>query len=101
MEEILTFKARECEERLSVARSNVLEEIHKLDHSADDSFSHVNKIFDLVTETLERRREEWLNKVKMKKNEKKKILENQLEEIENHINAINSEQNSDPSNDIR
>ena len=101
MSEILSFKATECRSRLSVARSNVVEEIHKLDHSADNSFTCVNNMFDVIIASVEDQREKYMNLVKNKKDEKKKNLENQLDTIENKINEINSEQKSDHLNDIR
>ena len=101
MSEILSFKATECRSRLSVARSNVLEEIHKLDHSADNSFTCVNNMFDVIIASVEDQREKYMNLVKNKKDEKKKNLENQLDTIENKINEINAEQKSDHLNDIR
>ena len=84
-----------------MARSNVVEEIHKLDHSADNSFTCVNNMFDVIIASVEDQREKYMNLVKNKKDEKRKNLENQLDTIENKINEINSEQKSDHLNDIR
>ena len=78
-----------------------MEEIHKLDHSADDSFTSVNVIFDDVIAAVEKRRSEYLSQVKLKKDEKKKILEDQLETIEKEKNLIDSEEKSEHLNDIR
>ena len=101
MSEILSFKAGEFRARLTGARSNVLEEIHRLDHSADDSFTCVNNIFDQVAAGVEKKRSEYLTLVKLKKDEKKRILEAQLEAIEKETDRINSEEKSDQLNDIR
>jgi len=59
----------------------VTAEIHRLDHNADQSFDHVNQLFQEVVECVERRREEVLGEVKHKKDEKKKVLEEQLKLI--------------------
>ena len=101
MSEILSFRATECRAKLSRANSTVLEEIHRLDHSADDSFTSVNMIFDDVIAAVEKKRSEYLSLVKQKKDEKKKILENQLETIEKEKNLIDSEENYEHLNDIR
>ena len=101
MSEILSFRATESRAKLSRASSNVLEEIHRLDHSADDSFTSVNLIFDDLIAAVERKRSEYLCLVKQKKDEKKKILENQLETIEKEKNLIDSEKKSEHLNDIR
>ena len=101
MSEILSFRATECRAKLSMASNNVMEEIHRLDHSADDSFTSVNVIFDDVIAAVEKRRSEYLSQVKLKKDEKKKILEDQLETIEKEKNLIDSEEKSEHLNDIR
>ena len=101
MSEILSFRATECRAKLSRATNTVLEEIHRLDHSADDSFTSVNMIFDEVTAAVEKKRSEYLSLVKQKKDEKRKILENQLETIEKEKNLIDSEEKSEHLNDFR
>ena len=101
MSEILSFRATECRTKLSRASDSVLEEIHRLDHSADDSFTSVNLIFDDVLAAVEKKRSEYLSLVKLKKDEKKKVLENQLETIEKERNMIDCEEKSEHLNDIR
>ena len=101
MSEILSFRATECRAKLSRASSTVLEEIHRLDHSADDSFTSVNVIFDDVIAAVEKKRSDYLSLVKQKKDEKKKVLENQLETIEKEKNLIDCEEKSEHLNDIR
>jgi tripartite motif-containing protein 2/3 len=81
MSEILIYKANECTSKLNSASEQVTAEIHRLDHNADQSFDHVNTLFQEVVSCVERRREEVLAEVKHKKDEKKKVLEEQLKLI--------------------
>ena len=53
------------------------------------------------TTAVEKKRSEYLSLVKQKKDEKKKVLENQLETIEKEKNLIDCEEKSEHLNDIR
>merc|ERR1712062_233390 len=81
MSEILLYKAKECTTKLDTAYDNVTKEIHKLDHRGDTAYDEVRVIFDEVLKAVEKRREEVLLDVKRKKDEKKKVLEEQLKII--------------------
>jgi hypothetical protein len=59
----------------------VTAEMHRLDHNADASFEAVNALFAEVMAAVERRREEVVAEVKRKKDEKRKVLEEQLKII--------------------
>ena len=59
----------------------ILEEIHKLDHSADDAFATVDEIFDNINKLVEKQRNQVLANVKKIKDEKRKKLEEQLQAI--------------------
>lgn len=98
MSEILIYKANECTAKLDTANDVVLEEIHRLDHMADDSFSEVNKLFEEVIEEVEKRRQVVLSEVKAKKDEKKKVLQDQIKiinkekvEVEKEVEALQQE----------
>ena len=67
--------------QLDTAYDNVTKEIHKLDHRGDSAYEDVRVIFDEVIKAVEKRREEVLLDVKRKKDEKKKVLEEQLKII--------------------
>ena len=67
--------------QLDTAYDNVTKEIHKLDHRGDSAYDDVRVIFDEVIQAVEKRREEVLLDVKRKKDEKKKVLEEQLKII--------------------
>jgi len=82
MSEILLYKANECTHKLDTANTTVTEEIHKLDHRGDEAYTEVGTLFDEVIEAVERRREEVLLEVKKRKDEKKKVLEEQLKIIQ-------------------
>lgn len=81
MSEILLYKAKECTTKLDSAYENVTKEIHKLDHRGDAAYDEVRDMFDEVLKAVERRREEVLLDVKRKKDDKKKVLEEQLKII--------------------
>jgi len=81
MSEILLYKAKECTTKLDTAYENVTKEIHKLDHRGDDAYDEVRDMFDEVIKAVEKRREEVLLEVKRKKDDKKKVLEEQLKII--------------------
>lgn len=82
MSEILIYKANECTSKLNTAADVVTAEMHRLDHNADQSFNVVNQLFQEVAESVERRRDQVLSDVKRKKDEKKKVLEEQLKIIQ-------------------
>ena len=65
--------------------------MHRLDHSADDSFASVNKLFEEVIDAVEKRRVEVLAEVKAKKDEKRKVLEEQLQIIQKEKLDVDSE----------
>ena len=56
--------------------------MHLLDHSADNSFASVNDLFEEVIAAVQKRRLEVLGEVKAKKDEKRKVLEEQLKLIQ-------------------
>merc|ERR550519_856679 len=91
MSEILIYKANECTAKLNTANDVVLEEMHRLDHSADDSFASVNKLFEEVIDAVEKRRIEVLAEVKAKKDEKRKVLEEQLQIIQKEKLEVDAE----------
>lgn len=91
MSEILIYKANECTAKLNTANDVVLEEMHRLDHSADDSFASVNKLFEEVIDAVEKRRIEVLAEVKAKKDEKRKVLEEQVQIIQKEKMEVDSE----------
>merc|ERR1719499_2966661 len=91
MSEILIYKANECTAKLNTANDVVLEEMHRLDHSADDSFASVNKLFEEVIDAVEKRRIEVLAEVKAKKDEKRKVLEEQLQIIQKEKIEVDKE----------
>jgi len=82
MSEILLYKANECTSKLDTANETVTREMHRLDHRGDAAYDEVKDLFDSVVEAVERRREEVLLEVKRKKDEKRRVLEEQLKIIQ-------------------
>ena len=58
------------------------EEIHKLDHNADSAFDTVNARFQSVLDHVEAARQEALGAVRDKRDEKKRVLDEQLQIIQ-------------------
>merc|ERR1711976_323187 len=78
MSEILIYKANECTAKLDEATEIVNAEIHRLDHNADSAFEQVNARFQSAIEAIETQRQKVLSEVKRKKDDKKKVLDDQL-----------------------
>jgi len=91
MSEILLYKANECTSKLDTANENVTKEIHKLDHRGDAAYEEVRLMFDEVLKSVEKRREEVLLEVKRKKDEKKKVLEEQLKIIQTEKTEVDAD----------
>lgn len=77
--------------QLNEANKIIGEEIHKLDHNADDAFDAVNNRFQDILDTVEKKRQEALQQIKEKRDEKKKVLEDQLQTIHNERKAIDTD----------
>ena len=55
--------------------------MHRLDHNAEAAFEAVNALFAEVMAAVERRREDAMAEVRRRKEEKRKVLEEQLKII--------------------
>lgn len=78
MSEILIYKANECTSKLDDATDIVNAEIHRLDHNADSAFEQVNARFQAAIEVIEEKRQEVMSEVQRKRDDKKKVLDDQL-----------------------
>lgn len=76
------------------------EEMHKLDHNADEAFEAVNARFKLVLDAIEQKRQDVLGDVKLRRDEKKKILEDQLRLIQAEKSKVDSDVQVSLSNEI-
>ena len=77
--------------QLNDANDIVNAEIHRLDHSADEAFETVNVRFQEILDGVEKTRQEALSEIKRKKDEKKKILEEQLNIIHSENNKVDAD----------
>lgn len=82
MSEILIYKANECTAKLNEASEIVNAEIHRLDHNADSAFETVNSRFQAALDAVEQKRQEVLGEVKLRRDEKRKVLDEQLNIIQ-------------------
>lgn len=76
--------------QLNNATAIVNEEIDRLEHLSDAAFNSVNRLFEEISETLEKKRLEMISDVRRRKEEKKKVLEEQLKDIEAERSDINT-----------
>ena len=76
---------------MDTAYENVTKEMHKLDHRGDAAYDEVREIFDEVLKAVEKRREEVLLDVKRKKDDKKRVLEEQLKIIASEKVEVDSD----------
>ena len=85
--------------QLESANLTILEEIHKLDHYADDAFATVDEVFDDIIKLVEKTRNEVMANVKKVKDEKRRVLEDQLQIIKKKELDIETEiENCDEAN---
>ena len=76
---------------MNEAQDIVKEEVHKLDHNADSAFDQVNARFQVVLDAIEAKRQEVLADVTRRRDEKKKILEDQLQMIQAERSKVDSD----------
>ncbi|XP_076030770.1 tripartite motif-containing protein 2-like isoform X2 [Oratosquilla oratoria] len=91
MSEILCYKANECYSKLNEASDAVTHEIHQLDHAVDSTFEDVNRAFQGIIDIIEERRTAVINSVKKLRDEKKKVLTDQLDIIESERRKVQQE----------
>lgn len=94
MSEILLYKAQQCIEKLNDAHDNVFNEIRKLDQNAEQTSEDVNKAFQQIIDIVNRRKEELLCHANKMREEKRQVLQDQLNEISNERNKVQSECNN-------
>ncbi|XP_054722260.1 tripartite motif-containing protein 2-like [Uloborus diversus] len=93
MSEILLYKAHLCISKLNRAAENVNDEITKLDASAEDTFDSIDRSIQEITSAIEHRRTELVELVKKLRNNKKKILVDQLSIIETEKEKVEQQCN--------
>lgn len=102
MSEILIYKANECTAKLNEANNIVTAEIHRLDHNVDSAFEQVNVRFQAVIDCVEQARQDVLADVKRKRDEKRKILDEQINIIQAEKAKVDADiQNSQHQVEVR
>ncbi|XP_047481478.1 tripartite motif-containing protein 2-like isoform X1 [Penaeus chinensis] len=91
MSEILCYKANECYSKLNEASDAVTSEMHQLDHAVDNTFEDVNRAFQAIIDIIEQRRDAVISNVKKMRDEKKKVLQDQLDIIESERRKVQQE----------
>ena len=77
--------------QLDEASEIVNAEIHRLDHNADAAFEKINVQFQAILDGVERTRQAVLSDAKRSKDEKRKILDEQLNIIQSEKNKVDQE----------
>ena len=88
MSEILLYKATLCMRNLNTAAEVVAEEMTRLDTSADLCMEVVGKAFEELSGHIERRRSDVLHMVRKIRDEKKKVLREQLDIIDSEKSRV-------------
>nr|CAD7396858.1 unnamed protein product [Timema poppensis] len=91
MSEILLYKANECISKLSQAQDTVSQELRRLDLATEHCLDQVNRTFQEVSASVERRRQEMVSAVGQARDEKRKVLEEQLTLIEGEKTKVERE----------
>ncbi|CAB4068434.1 TRIM2_3 [Lepeophtheirus salmonis] len=81
MSEILIYKANECTSK----------KVDNLDRNANEAYNAVNREFKLVSEALEAERKDVMEAVKKARDEKKKVLEEQLSLINSEKTKVEAD----------
>ncbi|GAB6029536.1 hypothetical protein CHUAL_005286 [Chamberlinius hualienensis] len=91
MSEILLYKAHQCIGKLNQACENVTQEINKLDNNAEHTFEMISQSFQELIAICDKRRQELLGQAKKTRDEKKKVLQEQLALINAEKAKVESE----------
>ncbi|GLH15925.1 Tripartite motif-containing protein 2-like Protein, partial [Gryllus bimaculatus] len=91
MSEILLYKANECIAKLSGAREAVSQELARLDRAADGCLEQVGRTFAEAAARLEARRLELAAAVGAARDEKRRVLEEQLALIDAEKSKVERE----------
>uniref|UniRef100_A0A9J2QAW5 B box-type domain-containing protein n=1 Tax=Ascaris lumbricoides TaxID=6252 RepID=A0A9J2QAW5_ASCLU len=84
MSEIVVFKVKQCVASLNTAAANVECETVQLDRNVDKIVDELNASFQEVSQLVENRRRELLESVRLMRDQKRKVLRDQMEVIDAH-----------------
>jgi hypothetical protein len=62
-----------------------------LDHNADEAFEAINSQFQTVLDSIEKKRQEVLDNVKVTRDDKKKLLEDQQQIIQAEKSKVDAD----------
>jgi len=91
MSEILLYKASLCIKNLDGASEVVADEMSKLDDSAERCVEMAVKVFQDIANIVEQRKLEVIQMVRMVRDEKKRILKEQLDIIESEKHKVHAD----------
>ncbi|VDN58168.1 unnamed protein product [Dracunculus medinensis] len=91
MSEIVVFKAKQCIANLNIAAANVDCETKQLDRNVDHIVDDLNSSFQEISQLVENRRRELIDSVRIMRDEKRKVLRDQMELIDSHRKRLERE----------
>ena len=91
MSEILLYKASLCMKNLNSASGVVSEEIEKIDTSAERCIESITQLFREILSHLDERQHDLIHAVQRVRDDKKKVLQEQLDIIENEKVKVQQE----------
>ncbi|VDN22949.1 unnamed protein product [Gongylonema pulchrum] len=84
LSEIVVYKAKLCIASLNTAAVNVDRETSQLDRNVDRVVDEINASFQEICQLVENRRRELLDSVRIMRDEKRKALRDQMDQIDAH-----------------
>ncbi|XP_021366421.1 tripartite motif-containing protein 2-like isoform X1 [Mizuhopecten yessoensis] len=91
MSEILLYKAHLCIKNLNHAYDNVSSEMQSLESSVEKTVEFINRSFQDLIASVDKRRHECLQKVRKVREDKRKILREQLDLIQTEKEKVQAE----------
>ena len=67
------------------------EELERLDRLSDSAHNSVNRLFEELAEVLEKKRLEVISDVKRRRTEKRRVLEQQLTQIQSQRSSVGTD----------
>lgn len=89
--EIVVHKTKQCVANLDRASKNVNLEMEQLDKNVDRIVDELNSLFQEICQVVEKRRRELVDSARMLRDEKHKVLRDQMELIDAHRKRLERE----------
>ncbi|CAJ0920462.1 unnamed protein product, partial [Mesorhabditis belari] len=91
MSEIMLYRTKSRLKALEQAQTAINEEIRLLDTNADTIVDQINSAFQEVSHIIETRRRELLESVRVRRDDKRKVLRDQMESLSDEMKKLDKE----------